>query len=77
MRVEAEFVLQDGEAGPKIFGLRVLLRAEDFSHYVANNYFERVVVPMMTNRFLEDIHLAMDDGKLWEGAYLVTHPHDQ
>lgn len=77
VRVEAEFILQDGECGPKLFGLQVLLNAEDFTHYPGNFYFEDIVVPMMTNRMLEDINLAKNDGKLWENAYLVTHPEDQ
>lgn len=76
VRVEAEFVVQDGECGQKIIGLRVLLNAKDFTRYADNTYFSDVVVPMMTKRFIEDIDAMKAAGKLWEGAYLTTHPED-
>lgn len=75
-RVQATFILQDGECGQKEVGLTVLLNSHDFSHYKGSDYFSNVIVPMMVNRFMEDINQMMIEGKLWEGAYLTTHPDD-
>lgn len=74
-QVQAEFVIQNGEAGPTICGLRVLLNSEDFSRMPG--YFSEVVIPQMTSHLIEDVHQEIESGMLWEGAYLTTHSNDR
>lgn len=76
VRIDVDFVVQDGECGPQTFGMRASLYPETFHHYPDNDYLEKVVMPQMADGILRNIRQHQDDGKLWEGAYLVTHPDD-
>lgn len=74
MRIDAEFVVQDGECGQQIFGLRT-----DVCGTLQPDWCDNWIgwhCENMAKELIRGVDERMDDGKLWEGAYLVTHPDD-
>lgn len=69
IRLEAEFVIQDGEAGPKIYGMRM-------ANLTIENKFMMEQIMLMSSNMRRDIAIDQEQGRLWEGAYLVTHRDD-
>ncbi|AKU45393.1 hypothetical protein MADRUGA_104 [Mycobacterium phage Madruga] len=75
--VKVEFVVQDGECGQVTFVHRTLLDKRDLVQFSQwGDYLSEVVFPGMTKDMQSHVKEKIEDGKLWEGAYLVTHPDD-
>jgi hypothetical protein len=73
-RIEAEFVVQDGECGRQTLGIKVDICGQlqtDWTDNWLGWHCER-----MASQMIQDVHDRIEDGKLWEGAYLVTHHND-
>lgn len=74
MRIEAEFVVQDGERGQQLMSLVThvcgTLQTDWTDNWIGWH------CESMAKELVRGAHERIDAGKLWEGAYLVTHPDD-
>lgn len=75
MKLDVEFCFQNGEGGPVPHGLSMWITDVEIKHtgfdYLAYIY-ERIA-----RELIEFKNQQIAKGYLWEGAYLVTHPHDE